>query len=64
MTIPQQECKEKKVLRCELVPREECRMVPEEKCTQAKEDYIAPGLCRINTGWSAMIDQDRNVARR
>ena len=49
MTIPQQECKEKKVPKCELVFREECKMVPNEKCTQVKEDYRAPGQCRINT---------------
>ena len=50
MTIPQQECKEKKVPKCKLVAREECKMVPEEKCTEENvEEKIEPGQCRVNT---------------
>ena len=50
MTIPQQQCKEKKVPKCKLVTREECKMVPEEKCSEESvEGKITPGQCRINT---------------
>ena len=48
MTIPQQECKEKKVPKCQIVSREECKMVPKETCTTIKEKTM-PGQCRINT---------------
>ena len=47
MTIPQQECIEKKVPECNFVPREECKMVPKEKCTQVLADYARPSKCRI-----------------
>ena len=47
MTIPQQECIEKKVPEGKFVPREECKMVPKEKCTQVLTDYARPSKCRI-----------------
>ena len=48
MTIPQQECLEKVVPKCEVVPEEKCNMVPKERCTLV-EGEKAPGQCRMNT---------------
>ena len=48
MTIPQQDCLEKVVSKCEVVPEEKCNMVPKERCTLV-EGEKAPGQCRMNT---------------
>jgi len=55
MTIPQQECTEKKVPKCRLVARENCKMVPEERCTEERvEEELPVGQCRTNTRLDCM----------
>ena len=46
MTIPQQECREKRIPECRIVTKEECEMVPQEKCRKVQENYQSPGRCR------------------
>ena len=48
MTIPHQECQERKEPKCEKVQQEECKMVPKERC-KLVEGEMTPGKCDMKT---------------
>ena len=59
MTIPQQECMEKKLPKCKLVPRKECKMVPEEKVMISHN--LTEFVKTSSSSLEVLVDSDMNL---